>query len=56
MAETSRETLLQEVIDDPEGAEMSETGPGDARRFAGRFDPFRDPQVWREGTPWLRCY
>jgi hypothetical protein len=45
MTEKSRETLLQEVIDHPEGAETSGTGPGDARRFAARFDPFRDPYL-----------
>jgi cytochrome P450 len=45
MAEKSRKTLLQEVIDHPEGAEMSGTVPGDAQRFAGRFDPFRDPYL-----------
>jgi cytochrome P450 len=45
MAETSREALLQAVTDHPEGAETSGAGPGDTQRFAGRFDPFRDPYL-----------
>jgi hypothetical protein len=45
MAEKSRETLRQEVIDHPEGAEMNGTGPGAAQSLAGRFDPFHDPHL-----------
>jgi cytochrome P450 len=45
MANRSRGALLQEVLDHPERAEMSETGPSDAQRFAERFDPFHDPYL-----------
>jgi len=45
MAATRRATLLREVIDHPEGVEMSEPGPGDGQRFGERFDPFHDPYL-----------
>ena len=45
MAQRSRGALLQEVLEHPERAEMSETGPSDAQRFAERFDPFHDPYL-----------
>src|SRR5262245_21677816 len=45
MAEKSREPLLQELIDHPEGAQMSGTGPSEAQSLAERFDPFRDPYL-----------
>jgi cytochrome P450 len=41
----SSEALLQEVLDHRERAEMSETGPNGAQRFAERFDPFHDPYL-----------
>ena len=45
MADKSRETLLQEVIDHPEGAQLNGTGPGAAQGLAGHFVPFRDPYL-----------
>jgi cytochrome P450 len=45
MAQRSRGALLQEGLDHPERAEMSETGPSGAQRFAERFDPFHDPYL-----------
>jgi cytochrome P450 len=45
MTEKSSETLRQEVIDHPEGAERNGTGPGEAQNLARRFDPFHDPYL-----------
>ncbi len=45
MAEKSRETLCQEVIDHPEGAERNGSGPSAAQSLAERFDPFHDPYL-----------
>src|SRR5262249_27218806 len=39
MTEKCSETLRQEVIDQPEGAERNGTGPGEAQNLAERFDP-----------------
>ena len=38
MAEKSRETLRQEVIDHPEGAERNGTGPGEAQSLAAALN------------------
>jgi cytochrome P450 len=45
MAEKRRETLVQEGIDHPEGAERNDTGPREAQSLAERFDPFHDPYL-----------
>jgi cytochrome P450 len=45
MAEKRSETLRQEGIDHPEGAEMIGTGPSEAHGLAARFDPFHDPYL-----------
>ena len=45
MAKTSRAIPLQEVIAQPEAAEMVARRPGDAQHFAERFDPFHDPYL-----------
>src|SRR5262245_49251831 len=45
MAEQSKETLLQEMLDPPEGAELNGTGSSDTQHLAERFDPFHDPYL-----------
>jgi hypothetical protein len=45
MAERRSDTLRQEVIDHPEGAERNGTGPSEAQSLAERFDPFQDPYL-----------
>jgi cytochrome P450 len=42
LADKCKETVRQDLIDQPEGAAMSGTGPSPAQRLAGRFDPFHD--------------
>ena len=45
MAETRSDTLRQERIDTPEGAERNGAVSGEAHGLAGRFDPFHDPYL-----------
>src|SRR6516164_5533923 len=45
MAEKSSETLRQEIVDRPHGAEMNGTWPDEAQSLAERFDPFHDPYL-----------
>src|SRR6516165_7998396 len=45
MVDKLSETLRQEVIDLPEGAERNGTAPGEAQSLAERFDPFHDPYL-----------
>jgi cytochrome P450 len=45
MTEKRSETLRQEVIDQPEGAERNGTEPGEAQNLVRRFDPFQDPYL-----------
>jgi cytochrome P450 len=45
MAEKNTETLRQEAIDHPEGAQRNGTRPSELQSLAGRFDPFHDPYL-----------
>jgi cytochrome P450 len=45
VTEKRNETLRQQGIDAPEGAERNGTGPGEAQSLAGQLDPFQDPYL-----------